>query len=141
MSEFGCNLIIDTDSDIPNIVSEISGVPFTEILIKGKPHINSKGIEISKKLNSSNLWIYKVNRMQEKEGIYINHPLEDLFNLLNKNRFEFEKIFARYARKHVICYGYYRDFHQYFILKKDFIKLIASFDIDIEFDVYFLDKE
>ena len=141
MNEFGCNLIIDTDNEDPKIVSKITGVEFSEILIKGDPFVNSKGQKIPQKLNDQNLWILKVARVQETDGKYLNASLEHIFSLLELNREQFEIVFSRFPKRHILCYGYYYDFHQYFILSKDLISLMNSFSIDVEFDFYFLKDE
>lgn len=139
-NEFGCTLIIDTEEERPNIVTELTGIQSSEYLIKGNNKVRPRKKEIiGDKFNQYNLWMLKINRAQMVEG-YLNSSIELMLDLLDNKREEVLGVLKRFPKNHLVCYGYFYELNPYFVFDKKLIGRLNYYNIDIEFDVYCLNE-
>ena len=137
-NEFGCNLYIGTDSYHPSIVTELTGVQYSKIQVKGETYTTPNGKVIPQKIFEENLWIFEQERKHENVEYYINESISEMFLMLHSHKESFEKVFNMFRNRHISCYAYYYEYNPYFIIKKELMQAFQDFNIDIEFDLYFL---
>ena len=138
---FGCNLFVDTKEHSPHIVTELTGVDYSRIVVKGTPFQTLSGELIHERPNQSNLWILESGKMFEGDNYYANESIEFVVNVLQQNSEKFKEVFNRFPKKHLLVYSYSYEYNPYFILSKDLISSLSEFKIDVEFDIYLLGKE
>ena len=132
-NEFGCTLTIDTEEENPSIISEITGINYSECLVKDQKRTKNQEIIT----NEYNLWILKVERQEWPEG-YLNSAIELILDILDKEKTKMVSLLKRFPKNHLLCFGYIYELNPYFIFDKKLIKRLNSYNIDIEFDLYCL---
>lgn len=138
-NEFRVELIIYTNDDNPNRVTEILGISPTEIYVKGEQWYTpfSKKL-IQGKYNQNNIWIYSTDKafITQNETIYLDTSIQGLLELLRKEKEKLKEILEKYPSSYFGCYAYYYDSHEYFKINKGLLKELSYYDIDIVFDSY-----
>jgi hypothetical protein len=139
IDNFGCNLYIGTEEDSPEIITKLTGIQASEIIVKGRPFMTGKPKrEIPGKFNKENLWIYEGERLMRTSGIYLNDAVHKLLTVLDAKQNIFVDLFRKYPLNHLLCYAYYYDYNPYFLFDKNLMQRLAMYNIDMEFDLYFL---
>ena len=142
-SKMGCILRIETASDHPLIITNITGISATDICVKGEQYFSSfSKKELRKpvpgKVYDYNLWRLESNVFYGDENIYLNHALENLLDILDSQKIKFKEIFKKYPKSYLQCYGYYYDYHPFFYFTSEIFSRLAFYNINIDFDIYCL---
>lgn len=138
LTEVGCQLLIGTENHHPEIVSIQTGVPATNLLVKGSAYKNSKGTIIQEKINEENLWIYKTEKFQNQS---IEFAILSLIEMIDANKPNFEIIFNKFPSYHALCYCYFfSDINPFFQLSTSLIHKLSEYNMHIDFDLYILNS-
>ena len=138
ISEFGCNLIINTNEDNPDIVRTMLPIPPTSLIVKGEQKTNSKGILIPDTFQKYNLWIYKEPKLFSEPLLYLNNSIEKVVNLIEESEKEFLDVIKKFQNTYLLCYAYYYSENEYFKLDKSLIIKLSYYNLSLEFDIYCL---
>lgn len=136
-----CRLQIWTDDQLPNIVTQMTGIDATKTIVKGSEYINSSGQAINGVYNEKNVWILHAKKIEDYEGDFVSAALHSLLDMLDENKDVFINVFSIFKTKSIFVSGYDYDYHQYFCLSRETIARLGQFDIDVEFDYYYFDEE
>jgi hypothetical protein len=137
--EYGCVLIIDTGLEAPDLISDIISFDQSETTVKGTPRVNKKTGKIIKGLyHDTNLWMFRIIKKQQGTSIHLNVVIEELLNMMDQKKDTFKTIFRKFKNRHIKVYAYFNDYNPYFKLDRDLIKRLSNYNIDLEFDLYFL---
>jgi len=140
-NEVGCNLLIETGSFHPEIVTLKTGVPYSEIVIKGEPFKTATGRIINERLNKLNLWVLKMPKIQSvvEESELVKNSIENILNLLDEEKEKFISVLLEFPSNHILCYGYFQEeVNTTFHLDKMILIRLAEYGLSIEFDFYLI---
>lgn len=143
-NEYRIELIIHTNDDNPNRVTEVLGIKPTEIYVKGEQwYTPSSKKPIQGKYNQNNIWIYSTDKLcvAQDETIYLDTSIQDLLAFLRKEKEKIKAILQKYPSSYFGCYAYYYDSHEYFKIDKTLLKELSYYEIDIVFDSYNFSKD
>ncbi len=137
--DYGCRLIINTGDDHPDIITATTGIISTSIVVKGSSILRPVTKEIVEgKYYDYNLCVYDIGKKHVDEGYYLNAVLEEMLDSVDRKKINFVDLLRKYPLNHILCYAYFYDFHSYFILDKNLSQRLSRYNIDIEFDLYYL---
>jgi hypothetical protein len=143
-NEYRVELIIHTNEDNPNKITEFLGIKPTEVYVKGEQRYTpSSKKPIQGKYNQKNIWIYSTDKLYvaQDEAIYLDASIQGLLRLLGKEKEKFKEILEKYPSSYFGCYAYYYDSHEYFKINKVLLKELSYYNIDIVFDSYNFSKD
>ncbi len=142
-NEMGCVLLVGTDSDHPSIITDLTDIEATEILVKGEQYFTSftkkeNRKAIPGKVYEYNLWKLETKVFYGHETVFLNHAIENMLDMLDKKEKIFKEIFNKYSNCNLNCYAYYFEVSPYFQLKKEVLPKLASYGINVDFNIYCL---
>lgn len=139
-NKYGVAIILDTEEDNPSSLSDTLGIDHTEVVIKGEPVKNSKGVAIPNKHNQFNLWIYEISNIESNEE-HLDYAIERILDILDSEKERFLNVFKEYPKYKLQCYSYFYEPNPYFALSKELIKRLYEYSLNIEFDIYCLTED
>lgn len=139
-NEFGCTLFIDTQDEVPDIVTELTNIQGSAYMIKGQNKVKPSTNEvIDGQFNKYNLWMLKIELREWPEG-YLNSAIELMLDLLDREKDKVLSVLKRFPKNHLLCFGYFYEVNPYFVFNKELVKRLNEYNIDIEFDLYCLNE-
>lgn len=137
--EFGCNLYIYTKEEQPEKISELTGIRYSEIVVKGMQRYSPVTRKaIPNKVNDKNIWIYKSSKKKGVSEWSLEEDILEVISVLDREKERFKNIFRSYDESYLLAYVYTSDYHIAFSLSSTIIDKINYYGLRIEFDIYSL---
>lgn len=137
-NKYVVELIIDTGNDIPDIVTDNIGLQPTKIFRKGEQWLRPTDKQpIAGKFYESNLWIYNIKKIYDKESLYLNDAISELLENFNKNSEELKEILIKYPTNRLNCVAYFNENNPFFQIDTKLITKLNYYSLKLTFDFYF----
>ncbi|MDF2193447.1 DUF4279 domain-containing protein [Paraflavitalea sp. CAU 1676] len=141
-AKFGANLYVDTLDDSPEIITRITGVEYSEILIRGTQFYSPwSNKAIPNKKNERNFWIYRTPEIRDTKEWEFENGIASLLNVLNTQKEKFRELFSTYSNSYMLAYLSVHDFHVSFLLTDKIYSDLAYYGLNIKFDLYSLPED
>lgn len=141
-AKYGANLCIETEDDSPEIITKITGIDYSEIIVKGAQRFKPGSNEpIRNQFYKRNVWIYKTRKFEESTEWDLEKSIADLLTSLNQNKEKFRDIFSIYKESYILTYLYIEDYHISFNLSANTIQELNYYGLKLVFDFYSLGEE
>ena len=138
-NKFKFQLVIPTQDEHPEIVTQMTGVNPTGLTVKGAPYVRPRDKKTIKGVfEKHNTWFYYSDYKLLEDGEYLDTVISDLLDFLDLNKEQFRAVFSKYEDSYIVCCGYYYDFHFYYTLSPELTKRLNDYNILLEFDYYYL---
>jgi hypothetical protein len=140
--KYGSNLYIDTKEESPEIVTKITGIDFSEILVKGSQWLSpiSKKV-IKNKFHEKNMWIYKSRQFDNVTEWNLEKSIQEVLMALNKSKEKCRDIFSTYTGSYILTYLYIKDYHISFNLTANTVQELNYYGLGVVFDLYSLSEK
>lgn len=141
-TKYGANLCIETGDDSPEIITKITGIDYSEIIVKGAQRFRHGSNEpVRNQLYKRNVWIYKTRKSEEVTEWDMEKSIADLLASLSQCKEKFRDLFSTYNKSYILMYLYIQDYHMSFILSANTIQELNYYGLKIVFDFYSLGEE
>lgn len=130
-------LIIDTEEDNPNTVTDIIGINPSIVLIRGEFWIRpSDNKVIKERVNENNIWVYSRKVKYESNEKKLSDLIFETLNDFDDNSDKLKLILEKYPNNRLNCIAYYDDINPFFKIDRDLIKKINYYSLNLTFDIY-----